>query len=88
MSFMQAKEDDPNYKAYQEANDHGDFKDLQSGTFVAFCNGIFLGSAVTHNALETLIEEKVSGGKVFLQQVNQTEHTYRKRGVRVVKKRT
>jgi hypothetical protein len=65
--------DDPNYVAFNEAQNQGVFKDLPPETHVAFINGNFVGYSSDKEELFKRIFEEGLEGEIFYKKVNTPE---------------
>jgi hypothetical protein len=61
---------DPNFIAFNQAEQDGVFKDLEPGTYVAFVHGALVGNAPTIEALLALEALKSQEETVLCHQVN------------------
>lgn len=74
---------DPNFLAFQQALEKGDFNEFEAGTYVAFHDGELVG---TGSDVEKLIQELSEQGKhSFLKQVNVPERVLHIRSPRLVR---
>ena len=76
---------DPNFIAYNEAKNSGQFDELEPGTFVAFHEGKLVGTATDRDQLaESLLEKGIEGG-YYYKQVNAPKTVHHVRGPRIVR---
>jgi hypothetical protein len=80
-------EKDINYLAYKTAAENGDFDGFTPGTWVAFVQGILVGTSLTRDGIDELADQATinTEDSAFIHQVNQPEPVIRSRRVRLAK---